>query len=276
MTRPDIAVFTVIGHAHLEFLHDLNGVFEAKTEMLDFMDENATVIVNGDDALLNKLKCRQRKITFGLGADCDVRAEKITFSNTGTTECKIIYGERSLDVYIPAYGQHMIYAALEGAAVGFVMGLSDEEIVRGIANYETVGRRAAVVDTGCVTLIDDCYNANPDSVKSGIDSMSSMPGRKVCILGDMLELGENEEEMHFEVGQYAADGGVSLVICNGELSKAICRGAREYGHHFESRDELINALPALLKIGDRVLVKASRSMHFEEISEAIKSLVLGE
>ena len=272
MVRPQIAVFTVIGHAHLEFLHDLQGVFKAKTEMLEYMDDDALVIVNGDDELLNDLSCRQRKLTFGMGAHCDVRAENVCLNERGESCCRIVYGDRYFDVIIPAFGEHMVYAALEGAAVGMEMGLSDEEIIRGIAAYETVGRRAALVNTGYVTLIDDCYNANPDSVKSGVDSLKKMPGRKVCILGDMLELGENEGQMHFECGKYAVDNGVSLVLCSGEISKELCRGAGEKGHWFESHSELIEALPGLIEKNDCILVKASRSMHFEEISEAVKKL----
>ncbi len=272
MVKPQIAVFSVIGHAHLEFLHDLQGVLKAKTEMLDYMDEDALVIVNGDDELLNGLNCRQRKLTFGMGAHCDVRARDIRLNENGENCCRIVYRDRSFDVVIPAFGEHMVYAALEGAAVGMEMGLTDEEIVRGIGAYETVGRRAALINTGYVTLVDDCYNANPDSVKSGVDSLKKMSGRKVCILGDMLELGGNEGRMHFECGRYAAENEVSLVLCSGEISRELCRGAGEKGKWFESRGALINSLPELIQKGDCILVKASRSMHFEEISEAVKKL----
>ena len=272
MVKPQIAVFTVIGHAHLEFLHDLEGVLKAKTEMLDYLDDDALVILNGDDEMLRKVQCRQRIVSFGMGENCDVRAENIRLNENGESCCRIVCRERSFDVCIPAFGQHMIYAALEGAAVGIEMGLSDEEIISGIAAYETVGRRAALVNTGYVNLLDDCYNANPDSVKSGIDSLCKMDGRKVCILGDMLELGEKEGEMHFDCGKYAAERGVSLVLCTGPISKETCRGADHIAHWFESREALIEALPALIKKGDSILVKASRSMKFEEISEAVKKL----
>lgn len=113
----------------------------------------------------------------------------------------------------------------------------------GIAAYETVGRRAAVSDTGFVTLIDDCYNANPDSMKSGIDSLLRLNGRHVCILGDMLELGEHEREMHYETGRYAAENGVELVLCSGRLAEDIAKGAGARGVHFDTREELISALP---------------------------------
>ena len=272
IARPDMAVFTLIGHAHLEFLHDLDGVLRAKTEMLDFMADDAPVLINGDDEKLLGLQCRQKKISFGLGENCDVRAENITLSPTGETLCDIVYGERRIPVEIRAYGRHMIYAALEGAAVGLLMGLDDEEIVKGVASFETVGRRAAVCDTGFITLIDDSYNANPDSVKCGIDSLMKMPGRHVCILGDMLELGEGSGEMHFDVGRYAGERGAELVLTSGPLSYETCRGAGERGRHFATREELIAALPGLIQKGDRVLVKASLGSRFDQISEALKEL----
>lgn len=272
IARPDIAVFTLIGHAHLEFLHDLDGVLKAKTEMLDYMAEDAPVIINGDDEKLRGLQCRQKKISFGLGENCDIRAENISHSPAGETLCDIVWGERRIQSKINAYGQHMIYAALEGAAVGMLMGLGDEEIVKGIAAFETVGRRAAVMDTGCITLIDDSYNANPDSVKCGIDSLMKMPGRHVCILGDMLELGGGSEKMHDDVGRYAAEKGAELVLTSGPLSAETCRGAGERGLHFDTREELIQALPGLIKKGDAVLVKASLGSRFDQISEALKAL----
>jgi UDP-N-acetylmuramoyl-tripeptide--D-alanyl-D-alanine ligase len=150
--------------------------------------------------------------------------------------------------------------------------LTDEEIISGIARYETVGRRSAVTETGKITLIDDCYNANPDSVKCGIDSLAKLPGRHVCILGDMLELGEGEEAMHRDVGAYAAQSGAALVLCSGRLGAAIAEGAGAAGKWFPSVDALIGALPELILPGDRVLVKASRGMRFDPIAEALKCL----
>lgn len=272
MAKPDIAVYTVIGHAHLEYLHDLDGVLREKTDMLGYMADDALVIMNGDDAKQRPFVCRQRKLLYGLSEDCDVRASNVTMPDASHTECDISYKERRLHAVIPAYGQHMVYAALEGAAVGFEMGLSDDEIVRGIANYETVGRRGAVTDTGFVTLIDDCYNANPDSVKSGIDSLTKLSGRRVCILSDMLEQGEESPAMHRDVGEYAREHGIELVLATGEISKNICEGAGDIAYHFENNAALIAALPEYLRKGDNILVKASRGMHLEEVSEAIKEL----
>ena len=272
IVHPTVAVFTVIGHAHLEFLHDRRGVFQAKTEMLEGMDKNGVVIVNGDDDLLCSLECAQKKLSFGLGGHCNIRARDIRVDEQGHTACTILYDGGEMAVRIPSFGNHMIYAALEGAAVGLVLGLSEEEIIRGIAAYETVGSRAAVTETGKITLIDDSYNANPDSVKCGVDSLMQLAGRHVCVFGDMLELGPEEREMHRDAGAYAAEKGVDLILCTGPLSREMAIGAGERGRWFPDREELLRLLPEIIRQGDRVLVKASRGMHFESIAETLKTL----
>ena len=272
MARPTMGVFTYIGHAHLEFLHDLDGVFKAKTEMLDFIEEDAPLVINGDDAKLVRLKCRKNVLSFGLGENCDVRAENITVLPDGNTSCTIRYLDKKMDVLIPAYGQHMVYAAAEGATVGFAMGLTEEEIKNGIAAYKTVGRRGAVTDTGYLTLIDDCYNANPDSLTCAVDSLMKMSGRHVCVLSDMRELGENSAQMHTEVGKHITRKGVELVLACGPMSRYLCDAAGACAVYFESKEKLIEKLPEYIRKGDRVLVKASLGMHMEPAAEALKKL----
>ena len=244
MVRPQIAVYTLIGHAHLEFLHDLDGVLRAKTEMIGYLPDDGLVIMNGDDEKLRAYDCPRRRIFVGLGENCDVRAEK----------------------------KHLVYAALEAAAVGMEMGLTDEEIAGGIASFEIVGRRSAVVRTGKITLLDDCYNSNAEALHSGIDSLSELPGRHVCILGDMLELGDTAWDAHFSSGAYAAEKGVARLLCCGEHAAAYCAGAGAIARRFPDRGSLIAALGEEICEGDCVLVKASRGAHFEEISEALKEL----
>ena len=273
MVRPTDAVYTLIGNAHLDRLGDRPGVFKAKTEMLGFMPDNGTVFLNADDDLLSTCICRQSKVLYGLSENADVRAENIKTESAAKQTCDIISGSRRMHVGIPAYGRHMVYAALEGAAVGIKFGLSDDEIIRGIAAYKTVGRRANVIDTGYITIIDDCYNANPDSVKCAIDSMAEGGGRKVCILGDMLEMGTERAARHADIGRYAAQKGVELLLCVGEMSKNTCRAADGIAAlHFDNNAQLISQLPQLINKGDTVLVKASHSMKLEEISEALKLL----
>lgn len=273
MVQPTMAVYTTIGHAHLEFLHDLDGVLRAKTEMLDLMPETAPVIVNGDDEKLRSLQCRQRKITYGFDAGCDVRAENL---KTGMPQtCEIVCGMRRIPVRIPAFGQHYVYAALAAAAVGMLLGLDDREIADGISAFHNVGRRGETFSSAGITVVDDSYNANPDSVCNGIDNLIRMPGaRHICILGDMLELGENTLNMHYDVGSYAKEKGIDLVLTSGSCACEMSRAAGERGRNFESREALINALPELLKEGDCVLVKASKGSHFETVSAALREIRL--
>lgn len=272
IARPRIAVFTRIGHAHLEMLGDLDGVFRAKTELLPFLPEDGVVIVNGDDPYLRALRCPQRRITVGLGPENELRAEEIRSLGEERTDCTLVWEDRRLPVTIPAYGRHLVYAALEGAAVGLALGLSEEEIAAGIAAFRTVGRRGAVVETGFLTLVDDSYNANPDSIACGIDSLLQLPGRHVAILGDMLEMGEGGAALHREVGRYAREKGVDLLLAAGPLGACFAEGAGDIARYFPERAALIEALPALLRGGDAVLVKASLRMGFSEVAEAVKRL----
>ncbi len=271
MVRPQIAVYTLIGHAHLEFLHDLDGVLRAKTEMIGFLPEDALVVMNGDDEKLRAYDCPRRRIFVGLGENCEVRAENVVSTEEGT-ECDVVTADRRFRVRIPAFGRHLVYAALEAAAVGMELGLSDGEIARGIASFEIVGRRAAVIRTGKITLLDDCYNSNAEALRSGIDSLMALPGRHVCILGEMLELGNSAREAHFSGGAYAAEKGAARLLCCGEHAGDYCAGAGAIARAFPDRASLIAALREEIREGDCVLVKASRGAHFEEISEALKGL----
>ena len=272
MVRPTMALYTVIGHAHLEFLKSREGICAEKSVMNRYLPADGVVLCNGDDDLLAALPCAQRKLTFGIGKHCDVRAEDIHPLPDGGSRCTIVYGQRRMEAAIHAYGEHMVYAALEGAAAGIALGLDDEEIIRGIAQYAPVGRRARRVETGKMTIIDDCYNANPTSTASAIRSLAAGEGRKVCILGDMLELGEDAEKLHYETGALAASAGIDLVLTTGALSRQTAEGAGQPEHWFESRDALCTALPDLIRDGDTVLVKASHSMRFEEITAVLEAM----
>lgn len=272
MVKPDYAIFTTIGDAHLEFLGDRAGVLRAKSEMLEHMSAEGCVLINGDDAVLKTLSCPQKQLRFGLGDDCDVRAEELLVDEKGEISCCIVSGEHRLSVKIPAYGDHMVYAALEAAALAIELGLSDSEIIAGIGKYETVGHRGRVIRKGQQTIVDDCYNANPTSVESAIRSLRRLPGRHVCILGDMLELGEESAMLHAACGRFAREQGIELLLCCGDLSRSMAEAAGDAAVHFESRQALIDALPKLLQPDDCILVKASHSMRFEEIVAAIEHL----
>ena len=277
MVRPTLAVMTNIGDAHLEFLHDHAGVLRAKTEVFDHMCGAGLAVLNGDDETLRTYDCPVEKITFGRGDWNDFHAvdvENLAGDGMRMTICH--HGAR-LPVEIPAFGAHMVYAALMGAAVGWALGLSDAEIAAGIASYETVGNRARLIEADGFTIFSDCYNANPNSAASALDSLCTLPGRRVCILGDMLELGPDSLRLHRETGARAVRNGVRLVIACGKLARDIYEGARDAGgdaRYYADREALGAELRELIRPGDCVLVKASHSMAFENVVEALKALKL--
>ena len=272
MAKPDIMLFTRIGHAHLEYLGDLNGVFRAKTEVLAHMSPDAPLIFNGDDPYQQPLKSRQHTLTFGRGTDCDVCPENIRSDEEGLLSFDICYRSRCIPVSLSSFGDHLLYAALEGAAAGIYFGLSDEEIAAGIAAYHTVGRRFACRNTGFIRLIDDCYNANPDSVMSSVSSLAELPGRRVCILGDMRELGKGAATMHEEVGAFIREKGIDLLICCGEYCRMTAAGFGSGAVTCSDKQELIAALPSQIRKEDAVLVKASLACDFAEVSNALEKL----
>ena len=278
MAQPDMALYTAIGHAHLEAFGDLDGVLREKGKMIDALPAHGAVFVCGDDALLRAWDTGTRKkVLFGTTPDCDVYAENVRSLGLQGTGCDVVSGSRRIPVVIPAFGLHIVYAALGAAAVGLQLGLTDEEIASGIAAYAPVGSRCRTVQAPRCTVIDDCYNANPTSVAASLASLASLPGRRVCILGDMFELGENSAALHRAVGECAAEYGIEQVIACGELAKEIYAGARAAENaplawHFPDRESLLDVLDQLIRKGDTVLVKASHSAHFETLVSALEAL----
>ena len=216
-----------------------------------------------------------RRITYGMNEGNDFVAKDVENFGVEGLRCTIHHHGQSFEARIPAFGVHMVYAALAGATVGWALGMTDTEIAAGIAQYRTVGDRARVLKGEKFTVISDCYNANPSSTAAAIDSLKMLNGRKVCILGDMLELGENTHALHAGVGRKAAEAGVDLIIACGELSKNTFEGAKAAGGNavwFAAKPELIEKLPELLNDGDSILVKASHSCAFEEITKILTEM----
>lgn len=272
MVRPTICVITIIGCCHLENLGDRNGVLKAKTEMFKHASENADYILNGDDDKLNTITQANGKkpIFFGISNNNDYYAENIQNNGEGGISCTLCFNNTKLDVAIPAIGSYMVSNALAAVAAGKLLGLSDEQLVNGVKSYKTVGSRANLINTGKIRIIDDCYNANPTSVKASIDTLANFSGRKVAILGDMKELGADELKLHYETGEYAKFKGINVVIAVGPLAQELAKGAD--GEWFESVEQVRSAIPALINEGDTVLVKASHSMQFENIVSHLTEL----
>ena len=260
IAQPDVCVITNIGQCHLENLGTRDGILKAKTEIFDFMQPEGKVCLNGDDDKL--VTVTEDYVNQGLaGSTANIHREGRTFG-----------------VKIPLPGEHMVYNALAATAVATVMGLSDEEIAGGISSVEPVGGRSHVIHEDKVTIIDDCYNANPVSMKAAIDLLSMANTRKVAILGDMFELGNNEKALHEEVGTYAAYHKIDCVICVGNLCRHMYDGVKAVesdsrAYYFEDRDIMLEHLGEILQTGDTVLVKASHGMHFEEVVKQIPQIL---
>ena len=276
--RPDTMVITNIGTCHLEFLKDRDGVFEAKTECFENVNfDHGTVVLNGEDDKLCKVDQVHGRAPIFYGCDPRMRvyAEDIRPLGLKGTACTINIDDRYFDVTVPVPGRHMVMNALAGAAVGSLYGLTDEEIKAGIESLETLGGRFNVVETGRYTVIDDCYNANPMSMKASLSVLNDVEERCVAILGDMGELGENEAILHREVGEFAGELDIDEYILVGELSKNIASALRETKpeadiHEVETVEALLPELHKLVREGDIILVKASHFMGFDRIVEALR------
>lgn len=277
MAKPNLCVITNIGLCHLENLKDRDGILKAKTEMFGEAQPGAQVILNGDDDKLITLR-ESRSPTpcfFGLDPSGDLYAKQIENLGLDGTRCTFVTRAGSFTAHIPIPGRHMVYNALAGIAVGLALDLTLDQIRTGIENLTPVSGRNNLIHTGKWTILDDCYNANPVSMCASLDVLSCALGRKVAVLGDMGELGENEKLLHYNVGCHAADAGIDAVFLAGELSKETARGIGAKNpsltfRHFDTREELISALPLLLSKGDSILVKASHFMEFEKIVDYLK------
>ena len=269
MVKPDICILTKIGYSHLETLGDLKGVLKAKSEVFSYMRPGSTAILNGDDDLLNGYDPGMRKITFGSEPHNDYCAKEIQTISTNNVKFDIISQSGRIETTISSYGSHLVMAALAAAAAGHSLGLTNEEIANGLSSYVPIDGRAKVTDTGHIVLIDDCYNANPNSMMSALTSLSPLPYRRVAILGDMLDLGDLSEQLHHGIGVFAAECGVDLLLCSGIKAAFIYEGYLSAGgseaQYHPEKSDLIAAISNTIEKGDAVLVKASHGMNFDEL-----------
>ena len=272
IARPDICVLTNIGQCHLEYLGDRDGVLKAKAEIFDFMNPKGTIFVNGDDDKLITLKekWQDRVITFGRNHSNDIYAQNE--KSRGLLGSMVdIQGKVNIpEVQISLPGEHMVLNALAASAVADLLGLTRDEIKEGMKKVEAVSGRSNIISFKDFILIDDCYNANPVSMKAAIDLLQSAEGTKVAILGDMFELGEEEEKLHYEVGAYVA-GKVDVLICIGNLAKNIYEGAilgtkeKTVMIYLKEKEELYSHLENIIMPQDTILLKASHGMGFADI-----------
>lgn len=284
IAKPDFCVITNIGPCHLEYLGDLDGVLKAKTEIFEYMNPEGMCFLNGDDTKLQQIQevNGRKPVFFGMGKACDVTASEVVNKGLFGSEAVLHIGNQKAVFNISVPGEHMVQNALCAAAVADSLGLSIEEIVAGIAKTEAVQGRNRMIRTNNLIVIDDCYNANPVSMKAAISLLDrvtgnmfeldgkSLPIRKVAILGDMFELGENETALHAEVGQYISKSNIDVVICIGKLAKNIYEEAKNGTskcYYYEERDIFEKEIGNLIKTADMVLLKASNGMKFARLVE---------
>lgn len=246
--------------------------------MTDYMNPKGSVIFNGDDDKLKSYTSRDGRtpVYFGLTSSCPFHVENIERKGLKGTYAEFVTPTSRFHAHISIPGDHMIYNALAGVAVGYALGMNNDEIARGIEKLVPIAGRNNLIEAKHYTIIDDCYNANPVSMKAAIDVLDMAIGRKVAVLGNMGELGNNEKELHREVGEYAAAHGIDLVCGIGHLAKELVDGATNgsstQGIWFENKADFLDVMKDLIKDGDNVLVKASHGMDLTPIVEALKNI----
>ena len=279
IARPDICVITNIGVAHIENLGSRDGILRAKTEMFAFMNPDGTIILNGDDDKLRRFTPDNgiQPVYFGLDPSCPYHAEQIRNMGLKGTTADFVTPSERFEAHISIPGDHMVYNALAGIAAGHALGMTADEIRQGIEQLVPIAGRNHLIETDRYSIIDDCYNANPVSMKSSLSVLSGADTRTVAILGDMFELGNSEKEMHYETGAFAADAGINVLICIGGLSAETARGAREASSgsdmevlHYDTKEDFLNEAGQILHKNDTILVKASHAMDFAKIVEELQ------
>ncbi len=275
VSRPDIAIITNIGVSHIENLGSRENILSAKLEILEGMKKGSPLIVNGDNDLLSAVTLDDYDIVFfGIdNADCHVRAVDIEMYDDRTV-CNILYEGKKYICHIPVAGIHNVYDALAAFAAGVKLGIAPEKASEAIAAYVPAGMRQKTVVKNGITFIEDCYNASPDSVKAGLNTLSAMSAkRKIAVLGDMLELGDYSETAHRETGRYAAEKGIDILFAYGEASACIYDEANKNGikevYHYTDEKSLADVLSECIREKDAVLFKASRGMKLENIIHII-------
>ena len=274
MVRPDIAVITNVGDAHIENLGNTRqGILRAKCEIFENLDMDGIAVLNGDDPLLNTVTLPQRILRCGTGEKCDVHVTDVDDRGLEGVACTVTTAKASYRLETSSPGAYMIYPLAMAAAIGEYLGLTAEEIAAGAADYAPVGSRMHLIRMdGGRLIIDDCYNANPQAMAEALRMLAkSRHRRKVAVVGDMGELGELTEQAHRDVGTLARELKLDAVVAVGEKMRAL-RETDPSALWFPDTASALPALPDLFVADTAVLVKASHAMHFENIVKELEKL----
>ena len=274
IAHPDVAVIVNIGTMHIEFLGTQQGIRQAKLEIVEGMTPQGMLLLNGDDMLLRWLDVtpKQRITYFGCSDGCQVRALDVNQSG-GTLKFRVEAGRLSFPVEMHLEGEHFIADALAAVTVGLKLGVAPERIREALDSFQNMSGRQEILEVNGMTIINDCYNAGPESMAAALNVLGNRPGRHIAVLGDMLELGDCAQAEHYKIGRIAAEK-ADMVFAYGPhagrvLDGTITGGMPEtMGRAFDDREELAIALKRAAKPGDVILFKGSHGMHLEKVLEA--------
>lgn len=272
MVKPDFAVITNVGDAHIENLGGTRqGILKAKCEIFDNLRKGGVAILNGDDELLKDMDLPFETLLCGRGDNCTVRVSDVVSMGVRGMTCTVTTPENTYDVSIPHPGTYMLYPVAMAIAVGERLGMRKDEIMRGITDYRPVGSRMHVIyGAQRRIVIDDCYNANPQAMAEALKILSRTDAdRRVAVLGDMGELGELTQKAHRDLGDMAKELGIDEVIAIGQKAKSITMTYPE-AQWFASVEEALPAVHRAFSVGTAMLVKASHAMQFEKIVKELE------
>lgn len=272
--HPDLAVIINIGTAHMEFLGSQEGIRKAKMEIVEGMSPTGLLLLNGDDFLLRNLDRQpQQRITyFGQSEDCDIRAVEVR-QEGNLLRFRAEAGRLSIPVEMSLEGRHYVNDALSAIAVALKLMVPVQRISEGLAHFRNISGRQEIFQAGEYTIIKDCYNAGPESMEAALNVLGNKPGRRVAVLGDMLELGDCTQAEHYKIGRIAAEK-ADMVFAYGPHADRVRDGTitggmpDDKGMAFETQEELVKALRNAVRPGDVLLFKASRGMHLERALDA--------
>ena len=275
IVEPDVILMTNIGDSHIEYFGSREKILEAKSEIFNHARKDALAIINGDDPLLNTLpgKLPFSFLRVGAAEGLDYRASDLSSDGKSRLTCKVTTPRGQFQAEIPALGEHMIYPTLMAAAVGEHFGLTPEEIANGVLHFAPTKMRMNILHRqDDITILNDTYNANPQSMRAAVEVLSNAKGEfKAAVLGDMFELGPLAPALHAGIGEYLAKAGINCLVAVGELAKHIYTAAKEAGvpHCFycETKEKAKPVLNDLVQPHATILVKASRGMALEELVE---------
>lgn len=272
---PDVAVITNIGMSHIENLGSQEGIFKAKTEVLKYLGKDKTLIVNGDDKYLSTLKGNTecKVIYYGItNPENDIYAKDIEDNGINGIAFNAVIDGKEYTVKVQNAGRHNVYNALAAICVGRQLGIDTDDAIKGIYECEYTAMRMSVTQEKGMTIINDCYNASPDSIRAALSVLDGTKAeRKIAVLGDVLEMGEFAKDAHYDLGKSVTNADILITV--GENARYIAEGAKDNGMEnvisFDKTLEAQKYCADIVREGDAVLIKASRGMHFEDIYKEI-------